>query len=54
MSLPTINNPRIKFVKKASRWVKTYFTFDVKGLPKQVQEWFDTEAEAKAVDIAEA
>lgn len=38
MSLPTIDNPKIKFVKKASQWVKTYFTFDGKD-PKQIQEW---------------
>lgn len=38
MNLPTIEQPRIKYVKKASQWVKTYFTFEGKE-PKQIQEW---------------
>lgn len=32
---PTKANPKIKFVKKARQWVKTYF--DEKG--NQIQEW---------------
>lgn len=34
MPKPTKNTPRIKYVKKASQWVKTYFEGD-----KQIQEW---------------
>lgn len=39
MPLPTIDKPKIKFVKKAMQWVKTYFELDGKGQPKQIQEW---------------
>lgn len=40
MNLPTQDHPKIKYVKKAKMWVKTYFTFGGKE-PKQVQEWTD-------------
>lgn len=42
MPLPTANNPKIKYVKKAQQWVKTFFTFDRLGKPTQHQEWSDT------------
>jgi len=34
-NLPTAENPKITFVKKAKQWCTTYF--DDKG--KQIQEW---------------
>lgn len=36
---------KLKYVKKASQWCKTYF---VKG--KQVQEWFDSKEEAEKAE----
>lgn len=46
MTLPTIETPSIKYVKKASQWVKTYFTIDPNThKPKQVQEWSAEEPE---------
>lgn len=40
MALPTKDNPKIKYVKKASQWVKTYFEFNERnGQWTQIQEW---------------
>jgi hypothetical protein len=40
MAQPTIDNPKIKFVKKAGMWVKTYFQYNEQShTTKQIQEW---------------
>jgi hypothetical protein len=41
INLPTKDNPKIKYVKKARQWVKTYF---VEG--KMIQEWSDEKPES--------
>lgn len=45
-NLPTIDQPKIKYVKKARQWVKTYFTFADSKAPKQVQEWSEAKPNA--------
>lgn len=47
MPIPTKENPSIVYVKKASQWVKTYFTDDGKGKFKQIQEWSQEKPNAK-------
>lgn len=39
MSYPTKENPKIKWVKKASQWCSTYFEEDKKGNLIQRQDW---------------
>lgn len=43
MSKPTASNPKIKYVKRARMWVKTWFEAD-----KQVQQWATTKQELSA------
>jgi hypothetical protein len=39
-NLPTKEKPKIKFVKKANAWVKTYYAYDENTrTAKMVQEW---------------
>jgi hypothetical protein len=41
MPLPTKDNPKIKYVKKASQWVTTYYSepTEQNKVRKMVQEW---------------